>query len=58
MARKKAACIADVIAEAVEKEIKRNENKEPEEVEERRLDEELNFDTINFGDITEENYDD
>ena len=58
MARKKAACIADVIAEAVEKEIKSMATSEVQSETGRGLDEELDFDNPNFGDITEEDYDD
>lgn len=60
MARKKAENIKDRIADAVEKEIRKNENQTtlmPEE-DERRLDDELDFDNLNFGDIAEDNYDD
>lgn len=58
MARKKAACIADVIAEAVEKEIKSMATSEVQSETGRGLDDELDFDNPNFGDITEEDYDD
>ena len=54
---KKKKSIADTIADAVEKEIKKDQNQIPEEREERSLDEELDFDTINFGDIMEEDDD-
>ena len=59
MARKKAENIRDRIAEAVEKEIRitKHENQMPEEVDWRSLDDELDFDTPNFGDITEDEYD-
>lgn len=60
MARKKAENIKDRIADAVEKEIRKNDNQTtliPEE-DERRLDDELDFDNLNFGDIAEDNYDD
>lgn len=57
MARRKATTIKDAIAEAVEKEIEKDQNQIPEEREERSLDEELDFDTINFGDIMEEDDD-
>lgn len=59
MARKKAENIRDRIAEAVEKEIRINkhENQMPEEVDGRSLDDELDFDTPNFGDIMEDDYD-
>ena len=51
---KKKKSIADTIAEAVEKEIKRNENLTTITEDERSLDEELNFDEHDFGIITEE----
>ena len=54
---KKKKSIADTIADAVENEIKKDQNQIPEEREERSLDEELDFDTINFGDIMEEDDD-
>lgn len=49
--------IRDAIAEAVEKEIKRNENQTTITEDERSLDEELNFDEHDFGIITEEDDD-
>jgi hypothetical protein len=55
---KKKKSIADTIADAVEKEIKKDQNQIPEEREERSLDEELDFYNPNFGDIKEEDYDD
>ena len=58
MARKKAACIAYVIAEDVEKEIKSMATAEVPSETERSFDEELDFDNPNFGDIMEEDYDD
>lgn len=54
---KKKKSIADTIADAVEKEIKKDQNQIPEEREERSLDEELNFDEHDFGIITEEDDD-
>ena len=57
MAKKKGS-IRDAIAEAVEKEIKRTENQTTINEDGRSLDEELDFDNPNFGDITEEDYDD
>ena len=58
MARRKAANIKDAIAEAVEKEIKSMETNEAPSETGRVLDEELDFDNPNFGDIMEEDYDD
>ena len=58
MARRKAANIKDAIAEAVEKEIKYMATAEVPSETGRGLDEELDFDNPNFGDITEEDYDD
>lgn len=49
--------IRDAIAEAVEKEIKRNENLTTITEDERSLDEELNFDEHDFGIITEDDDD-
>ena len=57
MPRKKES-IADTIAKAVDKEIKSMATTEESSETERSLDEELDFDNINFGDITEEDYDD
>lgn len=58
MARKKAENIKDRIADAVEKEIKSMATTEESSETERSLDEELDFDNPNFGDITEEDYND
>lgn len=58
MARKKAENIKDRIADAVEKEIKSMATTEVPSETGRGLDEELDFDNPNFGDITEEDYDD
>ena len=58
MARRKAATIKDSIAEAVDKEIKSMATEEAPQETGRGLDEELDFDNPNFGDITEEDYDD
>lgn len=58
MARKKAENIKDRIADAVEKEIKSMATTEESSETERSLDEELDFYNPNFGDITEEDYDD
>lgn len=58
MARKKAATIKDAIADAVEKEIKSMATEEATSETGRGLDDELDFDNPNFGDITEEDYDD
>jgi hypothetical protein len=58
MARRKAATIKDAIADAVEKEIKSMSITEVPSETGRGLDEELDFDNPNFGDITEEDYDD
>lgn len=58
MARRKAANIKDAIAEAVEKEIKSMATEEASQETGRGLDDELDFDNPNFGDIMEENYDD
>lgn len=49
--------IRDAIAEAVEKEIKRNENQTTITEDERSLDSELNFDEHDFGIITEDDDD-
>ena len=57
MARRKAANIKDAIAEAVEKEIKSMATAEVPSETGRGLDDELDFDNPNFGDITEEDYD-
>lgn len=58
MARKKAENIKDRIADAVEKEIKSMATAEVPSETGRGLDEELDFDNPNFGDITEEDYND
>lgn len=58
MARKKAENIKDRIADAVEKEIKSMATAEVPPETGRDLDEELDFDNPNFGDITEEDYND
>ena len=58
MARRKAANIKDAISEAVEKEIKSMSITEVPSETGRGLDDELDFDNPNFGDITEEDYDD
>lgn len=58
MARRKAATIKDAIADAVEKEIKSMSIAEVPSETGRGLDDELDFDNPNFGDITEEDYDD
>ena len=58
MARKKAENIKDRIADAVEKEIKSMATTEESSETERSLDEELDFDNPNFGDLTEEDYND
>ena len=58
MARRKAANIKDAISEAVEKEIKSMAIEEVPSETGRGLDDELDFDNPNFGDITEEDYDD
>lgn len=58
MARKKAENIKDRIADAVEKEIKSMTTTEESSETERSLDEELDFYNPNFGDITEEDYND
>ena len=58
MARRKAANIKDAIAEAVEKEIKSMATAEVPSETGRGLDDELDFDNPNFGDIMEEDYDD
>lgn len=58
MARRKAANIKDAIADAVEKEIKSMATEEAQSETGRGLDDELDFDNPNFGDITEEDYDD
>ena len=58
MARRKTASIKDAIADAVEKEIKSMSITEVPSETGRGLDEELDFYNPNFGDITEEDYDD
>lgn len=58
MARRKATTIKDAIADAVEKEIKSMATEEAPQETGRGLDDELDFYNPNFGDITEEDYDD
>ena len=58
MARRKATNIKDAIADAVEKEINSMATAEVPPETGRGLDDELDFDNPNFGDIAEDNYDD